>query len=869
MTISWALTSCLLIAVVLLLRFALGRNISARLRYALWLVVLVRLLIPAQLITVPAAMFPSASREEVSIAYPVSGGTPVLNFENHEVTGAGELPAASPSSNGTSGEAGSAGAFPFTAALPQILLGIWATGSCAVLLAILFSNLRFARCLRRVRRSMENAERRLPVYLADGLPSPCLFGLFRPAIYLTEDAVRDEAVLRHVLVHEETHFRHGDHIWSALRGVALALHWWNPLVWLTVVLSRQDGELACDEGALKRLEEGERTAYGETLLKLVTAKPGPRDLLRCATTMTGGRRSLRDRIARIACKRKNLVSLSVAALVLAVLCCAATFSRPVEESVGEGDGESWRTAEITVDDSGVPYRRNAGEETWTRLGGPIAPPAEWAAQDLGGRNQATALEWVSNGELHAQYVSASDAWLVVTYGRGVAAADTYVYRSEDGGVTWREMTKPPTSWHLSSVGFISPDCLIVASRLFDGAPVFITRDGGENWEEIPLPEGAYQAEEITYDGETITITVSTVSDSADLEEGWLLRSSDLGASWTTERVGGPLDVAGESYSGKEILSDHPDLNRDGKLEDLVLMATEDELSYSLWVTQGAELLWSGEAGTAHTGWGAYFLCTLDGEDYILEYAPEMWQGVCDYSYRVFSLDEDSQPVILAENAVSFDINPPQDPAQGMDLDPAAVATFLDEVNGYLSQSKPLLVTDENLLSTFDRLGRLEDDLWWLDSDLYPRDEEKSLLENLLAYRNAMLTQASVPSLSQVFSSLATENIISIEPSSDVPLEALTPALNGAAGEKTAPPEGFTVERQLTVTYYLPGNSAEQTLVLAAGEPENIVQVALSGQIITLFYSENADNEGTYLHNVPYSYTEWVSDATLYRLVCGG
>ena len=299
------------------------------------------------------------------------------------------------------------------------------------------------------------------------------------------------------------------------------------------------------------------------------------------------------------------------------------------------------------------------------------------------------------------------------------------------------------------------------------------------------------------------------------------------------------------------------------------MATEDELSYSLWVTQGAELLWSGEAGTAHTGWGAYFLCTLDGEDYILEYAPEMWQGVCDYSYRVFSLDEDSQPVILAENAVSFDINPPQDPAQGMDLDPAAVAAFLDEVNGYLSQSKPLLVTDENLLSTFDRLGRLEDDLWWLDSDLYPRDEEKSLLENLLAYRNAMLTQASVPSLSQVFSSLATENIISIEPSSDVPLEALTPALNGAAGEKTAPPEGFTVERQLTVTYYLPGNSAEQTLVLAAGEPENIVQVALSGQIITLFYSENADNEGTYLHNVPYSYTEWVSDATLYRLVCGG
>ena len=274
---------------------------------------------------------------------------------------------------------------------------------------------------------MENAERRLPVYLADGLPSPCLFGLFRPAIYLTEDAVRDEAVLRHVLVHEETHFRHGDHIWSALRGVALALHWWNPLVLLAAVLSRRDGELACDEGALKRLGEGERTAYGEALLKLVTAKPGPRDLLRCATTMTGGKRSLRERIGRIACKRKNLVSFSVAALVLAVLCCAATFSRRWRRAWEKGTARAggplksqWMTAAFPT--AGMPGRRHG--PGWV---GPSRRPAEWAAQDLGGRNQATALEWVSNGELHAQYVSASDAWLVVTYGRGVAAADTYVY----------------------------------------------------------------------------------------------------------------------------------------------------------------------------------------------------------------------------------------------------------------------------------------------------------------------------------------------------------------------------------------------------------------------------------------------------------
>lgn len=867
MTVSWALTSCLLIAVVLLLRFALGRKISARLRYALWLMVLVRLLIPAQIIPVPAAVLPTASWEEVSLSDPTSGDGRVLNQEAEE--GAGEAPLSDTSPSGTGGEAGST---EITRPVPpsQGLPLAWAVGSSVALLIFLFSNLSFARRLRRVRRPMENVERRLPVYLADGLPSPCLFGLLRPAIYLTEDAVKDKAVLRHVLVHEETHFRHGDHIWSFLRGVALALHWWNPLVWLAVVLSRRDGELACDESAIKRLGEGERTAYGETLLKLVTAKPGPRDLLHCATTMTSGKRGLRERIGRISCKRKHLVTLSVATVILSVLCCAAAFSRP-EESTGVGDGESWRTAEITVDDSGVPYRRDAGEETWTRLGDPIAPPAEWTAQDLGGRNQATSLEFVSNGELHAQYVSASDAWLVVTYGRGVAAADTYVYRSEDGGVTWREVTKPETPWHLSTVGFISSDCLIVASRLFDGAPAFITRDRGETWEEIPLPEGAYQAEGVACDGETITIAVSA---SADGDTAWFLRSDDLGETWITERADAPLEMAEEAaaqngYFLQDILPCQPDLNRDGEPEELLLLTTEDGLMYALWVTQEDEILWTGEAATAHTGWAAYFLCTVDGQDYILEYAPEMWQGLCDYSYRVYSLDQNGQSVILAENAVSFDTNPPQDPTRPMDFDPYAVAAFLDEVNFYLSQSQPLLITDENLLNTFaGQEGVLMDTLWWLDSDLYPRDGEKSLLENLLAYRNAVLAQAAVPSLSEVFSSITAESITALEPSSGVPIEALALALNGAAEKIAGQPEEFTAERQLTITYHFPGNSAEQTLVLAVGESENIVQLTLSGQSTALFYSENPGSEGAYLRDTPYNYTEWVSDETLYRLVRG-
>ena len=130
--------------------------------------------------------------------------------------------------------------------------------------------------------------------------------------------LRDETALRHALLHEQTHYRHGDHVWAVLRSVCLVLHWYNPLVWLAAALSRRDAELACDEGTLRRLGESERTAYGETLIRLTCSRKKG-ELLLTATAMTGSQRSLRERIALIAKKpRMALYTLAAAVLVVAV-----------------------------------------------------------------------------------------------------------------------------------------------------------------------------------------------------------------------------------------------------------------------------------------------------------------------------------------------------------------------------------------------------------------------------------------------------------------------------------------------------------------------------------------------------------------------
>lgn len=318
---NWVLTASLLIAAVLLLRAVFGKRISARLRYALWALALVRLLVPGQFYTAPVE-------------------TPQVLLEARLEQALPGIPAGAPPNQGpgdgapvqilpASGGAGTAPDAPVAKSIhPLVFLGwAWLTGSAVVAAAFIASNVRFARRLRRVREPLDVGNGcPLRVYQAAGLPSPCLFGVLRPAVYVTPEAAENPIMLRHVLAHEATHFRHGDHVWPLLRCAALAVHWWNPLVWLAAVLSRRDAELACDEGTLKVLGDNERKAYGNTLLALVASKPQPGGLLYCATTMTGGKRSLRERVVRIARAPERWLWAAVLAAALAVLVCACSFA---------------------------------------------------------------------------------------------------------------------------------------------------------------------------------------------------------------------------------------------------------------------------------------------------------------------------------------------------------------------------------------------------------------------------------------------------------------------------------------------------------------------------------------------------------------
>ena len=314
------ISSSVLILVLAILRLVLRGRISARLQYALWLLVLVRLLVPVSFfrspVSVAEAAAPAVTRaEELS-------NTPVAYRYIFIGTGSPAQPEGP-------------GRFEHTHAVPKwtardVVRAIWFGGIAVMAAWFALVNVRLARRLKMNRMPYRCASV-LPVCVAEGIPSPCLFGLFRPVIYLTPRAAEDDAEARQIITHELVHYRRGDVLWALLRSVCLAVWWFNPLVWLAAALSRQDCELACDEGTIRALGEDARFDYGRTLVGMTKVGVRLSDLLCGATTMTTGKKSLKERVERIAKAPKTSAAVAVIVLIIAAVAVGCTFSGPAAE----------------------------------------------------------------------------------------------------------------------------------------------------------------------------------------------------------------------------------------------------------------------------------------------------------------------------------------------------------------------------------------------------------------------------------------------------------------------------------------------------------------------------------------------------------
>lgn len=269
-----SLRASVLTLAVLALQLVLHRHLSPRWRYALWLPVLLVLLMPVR----PESRwsfenaFLSALQPETPVQ-PASLQTVMAFMPALPTTETppAKLPATAPAS------------------IHWQSLGMlaWLAGSCGILL---FGVLSFSRVLSRFKAGRqpvgeelqalirETAQqvglRRHPqVWISPGISSPAVTGLLRPALLLPEhfDHSFTLSEVRLILQHELTHLKRHDLPVNALLCVLMALHWFNPLLWLAFFKVRTDREAACDAQVLEDAPHARRVEYGHALLKVETA----------------------------------------------------------------------------------------------------------------------------------------------------------------------------------------------------------------------------------------------------------------------------------------------------------------------------------------------------------------------------------------------------------------------------------------------------------------------------------------------------------------------------------------------------------------------------------------------------------------------
>ncbi len=412
------LTASVLIVAIILLRRVFGARISARLQYALWLLVAVRLLLPVTMTQSALSVLNIGAQNSAPATY-ASIDRSYAAAEDDIVPES--TPAAQPAAQSTQ---------PQSVRTAQInpLIAVWVTGMVAVGGWYAYTNLALYRSLRRTRLYVGLAGRR-PVYLCAGLSSPCVFGSFHPAIYLNDQSLCDPQTARFALAHERRHIAHGDPFWSLVRALCVTVYWFNPLVWVAAHLSRLDSELACDESVVRRLGDDSRFVYGHALLAMAAGRPAA--LAPCFST----KNSLPRRIERLSTHTRTAMPAVISVLVCALLLISCTFTaaRTPDYMTAPCAYSDAAAVDIGTGEDGVVLTAWAGADVVAVFDGTVSYQGpETGKHDTTGPSDCLVLS--GRDGTNAFYLPVTD--LAVAEGDRVKAGDRLGTVGEDGKLTF-------------------------------------------------------------------------------------------------------------------------------------------------------------------------------------------------------------------------------------------------------------------------------------------------------------------------------------------------------------------------------------------------------------------------------------------------
>lgn len=232
-----SVSASFLIVAVILIRMLLQKS-PKWIRYILWAMVAVRLIVPfsfeSRFSLLPNAQSYDSTNITSDTYIPEVDTTYVVNTASH------------------------------TFNVINVITAVWITGIVVMLTYMLIS---FIRVHRMVRESIKYEDN---IYLCDYVVSPFVLGIIRPKIYLNSSMSKSES--KYIIMHEQAHIRHRDNIWKPFGFVLLSVYWFNPIIWVAYFTFVKDIELFCDESVVKNLGLKRKKKYSQVLLSCSSEK---------------------------------------------------------------------------------------------------------------------------------------------------------------------------------------------------------------------------------------------------------------------------------------------------------------------------------------------------------------------------------------------------------------------------------------------------------------------------------------------------------------------------------------------------------------------------------------------------------------------
>ena len=298
-----------LIALAVIVVRPLLRRAPRRAVCMLWLLVALRLLLPARLTV----------ESPVSLQQPES--PPIQAYQ--ELRQQEKVYVSAPPEQRLE-MAGPAAAQGF--ALLDQLPAIWLTGVGCMALYMALSLLRMRWRLRAAPRIQDN------VYRCTDWSTPFVLGVLAPRIYVPETV--SEQDFPQVLAHERCHIRRWDHVWKPLAFLLLAVNWFNPVLWAAYVLLGRDMERACDEMVLKNATPAQRAAYSRAL---VSCAAQPKMAAVCPLAF--GEVAVKERVKNVLNYKKPALWAVILLVVAAAIIGVCLLTKPSYKNVGTLDAE--------------------------------------------------------------------------------------------------------------------------------------------------------------------------------------------------------------------------------------------------------------------------------------------------------------------------------------------------------------------------------------------------------------------------------------------------------------------------------------------------------------------------------------------------